>query len=179
VIVSFTGHRPDKLGGYNENNSIANGVKGALLKEILKLIQREGAKEFISGGALGVDTWAAEAVLEAKKTYPQTLLTIAKPFPSQDGKWLDESKVRFKKFCDAADRVVNVSGDPYSADKMQIRNEWMVNHSDVVVAIWDGSSGGTGNCVKYAKRQGKRLIVINPKDTLVSESPDGPQMNLL
>jgi uncharacterized phage-like protein YoqJ len=179
MIVAFTGHRPDKLGGYNENNSIANGVKKALLKEIKQLILYENAIEFISGGALGVDTWAAEAVLEARKPFPHIKLTIAKPFPSQDSKWPEESRIRFKKFCDLADRIVDVNNDPYSALKMQLRNEWMVDHADVVVAIWDGTEGGTRNCVRYAKRQGKRLIVINPKDTLRSDDGDGPQMNLL
>lgn len=166
--VCFTGHRPDKLGGYNENNSTANGIKKALADRIEQFIA-EGFSEFISGGALGIDTWAAEAVLEAKKSHPHVRLTIAKPFPSQDTKWFEESKVRFKAFCDASDRVVDVSPDPYTVQKMQVRNEWMVDNADVVLAVWDGSSGGTGNCVRYAKKRSKRIVVIDPNTLKIEE----------
>jgi len=46
---------------------------------------------------------------------------------------------------------------------MQKRNEWMVDHSDYVIAVWDGSKGGTGNCVKYAIKQEKEILQLNPK----------------
>lgn len=35
---------------------------------------------------------------------------------------------------------------------------WMVEYSDAVLALWDGTTGGTGNCVEYARRVNKRLI---------------------
>jgi uncharacterized phage-like protein YoqJ len=47
---------------------------------------------------------------------------------------------------------------------MQKRNEYMVDNSDIVIAVWDGSKGGTYNCVKYAEKLGKKIIVINPKE---------------
>jgi len=158
----FTGHRPDKLpGGYKENTVGCVELKKALFQEVERLAS-DGYTEFISGGALGVDTWAAEAVLEVKKTHPLIKLTIARPFPSQDSKWPQESKYRFKAFCDAADKVVDVSPEPYAVWKMQIRNQYMVDNSDLVLAIYDGSKGGTGNCVEYAKSKQKQIIIIDP-----------------
>jgi uncharacterized phage-like protein YoqJ len=41
------------------------------------------------------------------------------------------------------------------AEAMQLRNIWMVDHADEVWAFWDGSKGGTANCVKYAERVNK------------------------
>lgn len=161
ISVCFTGHRPDKLGGYNESNPTAKYVKSALAKHIKQLVE-QGHQEFISGGALGIDTWAAEIVLEFKKAQPYIRLIIAKPFPSQDKVWPEESKIRFRKMCDEADEVVDVSPDPYDAKKMMDRNKWMVDRADVVVAVWDGSSGGTGNCVTYAKKKAKNIILIDP-----------------
>lgn len=52
----------------------------------------------------------------------------------------------------------------YNPYKLQIRNEYMVDNADVVIAVWDGSKGGTCNCVNYAKKIGKNIIQINPKD---------------
>ncbi|WP_188052008.1 hypothetical protein [Azospirillum sp. Sh1] len=46
---------------------------------------------------------------------------------------------------------------------MNTRNEWMVDHSDRLLALWDGSQGGTANCVRYARGLGR------PIDNLWSE----------
>jgi uncharacterized phage-like protein YoqJ len=40
----------------------------------------------------------------------------------------------------------------YHPDKLQKRNIWMVDRSTAVLALWDGSKGGTANCVKYAEK---------------------------
>ena len=46
---------------------------------------------------------------------------------------------------------------------MNIRNEWMVDRCDTLIAVWDESpTGGTTNCVGYAKQQGKKIITIKP-----------------
>ena len=45
---------------------------------------------------------------------------------------------------------------------MQKRNEYMVDLADRVIAVWDGSKGGTANCVKYAEKVGKEIIRIEP-----------------
>lgn len=158
--VCFTGHRPNKW-GYNENTPIIQSIKIKLASEIKNLIL-EGYTTFISGGALGVDQWAAEIVLMAKKRRTELKLIIVRPFPSQDAIWNNESKNRFKGILEASDEVIDVSPDPYEASKMQIRNVYMVDKSSVVIAVWDGSHGGTGNCVKYAYKKLKKIIVISP-----------------
>ena len=45
---------------------------------------------------------------------------------------------------------------------MQKRNEYMVDLADKVIAVWNGSTGGTYNCVKYAEKCGKEIIRIVP-----------------
>jgi len=159
--VCFTGHRPDKLGGYDENNPLAKFVRSRLEKHVLELIGK-GFTRFISGGAIGVDTWAAEIVLRLREEH-DLHLTIARPFPSQAGKWNEQTRERFEALCAKADHVVDVSPDPYAAWKMQKRNEWMVDHSHLVLAVWDKTPGGTANCVNYAKKKNKPVAVITPK----------------
>jgi hypothetical protein len=36
----------------------------------------------------------------------------------------------------------------------------MVDHADMVIALWDGTSGGTANCVNYAKAQHKQIVNV-------------------
>lgn len=153
----FTGHRPDKLGGYNENNPIATWVK-AQLKEAISQAVLLGYDTFISGGAQATDQWAAEIVLEKGLR-----LIVARPFPSQKIKWPAAAQARFQKICDRAETVIDVSPDPYEVWKMQIRNEWMVDRALLGIAVWDGSAGGTRNCLMYAQRKRRRLCLINPR----------------
>lgn len=159
--VSFTGHRPDKLGGFDDNNPTALKVKDALKKEIVNCINK-GFNSFISGGAMGVDQWAAEVIIELKKTHKIKLI-IAKPFPSQDKVWKQETKEKFKKMCLEADEVVNVSDDPYAAWKMMARNKYMIDHSSLIIAVYNGDpTGGTAQTVKQAQKIGKQILIIDP-----------------
>jgi hypothetical protein len=38
----------------------------------------------------------------------------------------------------------------------------MVDRCDIVIAAWDGSRGGTGHCVEYARHKKKEIIVLTP-----------------
>ena len=53
-------------------------------------------------------------------------------------------------------KTVKVVADHYEADVMQKRNEYMVDHSDIVLAVWNGKKSGTENCIKYAEKMGKK-----------------------
>ena len=48
----------------------------------------------------------------------------------------------------------------------RITNEWMIDNSAVVISVWDGTSGGTANCVKYAKKQKTKIWRITPDDLM-------------
>ena len=60
------------------------------------------------------------------------------------------------------DSIVAVNGDPYASWKIQKRNEWMVDNSDAVITVWNGSLGGTTNTVNYARNLGESILVIGP-----------------
>lgn len=51
--------------------------------------------------------------------------------------------------------------DAFSYGAYQRRNEWMVNHSDRVIAVYSGEAGGTRNTIDYAKKQGVSLVMID------------------
>lgn len=154
MIVAFTGHRPDKLGGYTLPNPIYNNV----CRQIEAQLRELKPEKIISGMALGVDQWAAYIAFKNKIPF-----VAAVPFKDQDSVWFQESKLAYAKLLAKAVEVVIVSEGGYSAHKLQIRNEWMVDHCDKLIAIWDGTPGGTCNCIKYAKSKNKDIIFINPK----------------
>lgn len=157
----FTGHR--KIGGeyYNRMNPSADWM---LLKDHLtlivgSLIVDHKVDHFISGLAIGVDMLGAECVALCKAFGPDVKLTGAMPFPSQRKSWPKPTRNHWHDICSLCNEVVSISADPYHPSKMQIRNEWMVDHSNYVIAIWDGrKKGGTWNCIKYAQSEGKPVL---------------------
>lgn len=155
MIVAFTGHRPDKLGGYKLPNPTYSYVCQRIEQALLEL----KPDTVISGMALGVDQWAAN--IAHKLGIP---FIAAVPFIGQEKMWPAASQSIYNKLIKLASEVVIVSPGGYSAAKMQFRNEWMVDRSNQVIAIWDGTNGGTGNCVAYATDIGRQIYRINPLD---------------
>ena len=158
MVICVTGHRPNKLYGYDLNDP--NWTK---LKDKLKeLLIENNCSEAISGMALGVDTIFALAVLELKNEGHNIKLHCAIPCRNHSKMWRMESVIIYNEILKQADTVKLVSDEEYRPWHMQRRNVYMVGLSDKVIAVWDGSSGGTGNCVKYAEKENKEIIRINP-----------------
>jgi uncharacterized phage-like protein YoqJ len=154
MIVSFSGHRPNKLGGWILPNPTYNHI----CKEIQRILLELNPTKVISGMALGIDQWAA--FICVKNGIP---FTAAIPFEGQESAWPLKSRATYKALLNkAADKVI-VSPGSYSAQKMQIRNEYMVNNSDILIAVYNGDKvGGTANCVRYAESLNKKIIYIDP-----------------
>lgn len=116
--------------------------------------------------AQGVDQWAAEVCTRMGIPW-----CAAIPFEGQDSVWTAESQAYYRSLLKLATSTCVVSAGGYAGWKMQIRNQWMVDRCDILVAVWDGSAGGTSNCVRYAEKVGRKIHRINPKELLVSRQP--------
>lgn len=172
--LMVTGHRTGpKLGGY-DNYKAHNLIRVKLFGFIMAAYNK-GYMNFISGGATGIDQFFAIGVLKLKEINPEVHLTIAKPFPSQANRWPSHVQNQFLDICQRADLVVDVNPDPYAPWKMQTRNVWMVDKSNRVLAVWNGSQGGTRNCVDYALQQGKPVVHWNPNLPVESATILSPQ----
>lgn len=185
MIVAVTGHRPHKLGGYGPS-AVQDRVRAAI-EDFFESVGthtcecggtsyiasasgvcptcreiRPGTvtytQEAISGMALGVDQWFAETCIVLGIPF-----TAAVPCDDQERLWPEESQRHYRELLAKAHHVRVVSPGPYAPWKMQARNEFMVNECDVLLAVWDGSSGGTANCVKYAEKVGKPVWRIDPR----------------
>lgn len=158
--ISFTGYRPEKLPFFGEDDPMCIDLKQRLSEQIEKLIN-DGADEFYTGMALGVDTWAAQAVLEHKKSHPEIKLIAVVPCPEQASKWSAPDKARYKTILGQCDKILTISPN-YTRDCMLKRNRVLVELCDMLVAVYDGQKGGTGYTVNFAKSSGKNIILIPP-----------------
>lgn len=155
MIICATGHRPHKLG--KEYN--LKGPYSKYIYESMKdFIKQHQPYRLISGMALGVDQLWAIAGIRLKRK-----VIAAVPFAGQELAWPKKSQTLYRTIL-RNDFVIKevISKGKYSVRKMQIRNEWMVDKSDLVFAVWDGSNGGTKNCIDYAKSINKEVFVLDP-----------------
>lgn len=142
MIIAATGHRPDKLGGYGYK------TEQKLLSLALVYLEEQRPEKVITGMALGWDTAVAMAA------YCLNIPFIAAvPFAGQELRWEPNHQKRYHEILANACEVVTVSQGGYSSLAMEIRNRWMVDRADKVMALWDGSGGGTGSCIRYANRR--------------------------
>lgn len=148
----FTGHRPEKLG-------LPEGKIKAALKKEIRTAALEGYTVFISGMARGVDLWAAELVLELRESGEPLRLICALPFPDFGARWERDWRDRHRRVLERADLVRAVC-PKYSRDCFQLRNQWMVDHAARVIAVYNGTGGGTRNTLNYALAHGGPVIKI-------------------
>lgn len=104
-----------------------------------------GGLQIISGMALGWDQAIAVGCVRLGIPF-----IAAVPFEGQESMWPIHSRKMYEALLKAARSVKYVCDPGYSVEKMQIRNEWMVDNCDSILALWNGAPGGTENCVKYA-----------------------------
>lgn len=148
-ICCFTGHRDLPY-----NTADLQKKLDCLLEELVA----NGYGHFISGGAIGFDTLAAQSVLRLKEKHPEVQLHMALPCPDQDKYWSYEKRREYHSVLEQADSTRYVC-PTYTKYCMLQRNRIMVENSSLVIAYYNGKgTGGTAMTVKYAQQKGIKTI---------------------
>ncbi len=148
----FTGHRPEKL-------ALSESEIKPLLEKTIDTAIENGFTTFITGMAPGVDIWAAEIVLKKKKHNEALRLICAVPHPGFEKRKSKYDEECYKNIIDNAD-YMQIICNHYFRACYQKRNEFMVDHSNLVIAVWNGKKSGTKNTIDYANRHGIKVINV-------------------
>lgn len=141
--MAATGHRPNKLGGYGPRAE--NAVEEFATFYLADIKPRW----VISGMALGWDTAIALACITLGIPF-----IAAIPFRGQERRWPDAAQLRYHRLLNASAEIRIVSPRA-SIESLSARNRWMVDNCEHVVALWNGTPGGTKNCIQYAEVLGR------------------------
>ena len=159
ISCCFTGHRPEKLPwGCDERDERCVKLKEELACH-LEGLYLAGLRHFICGMARGCDFYFAEAVLRLRQKYPDVTLEAALPCDSQSSAWPADERRRYDHLLAECDEVTFVA-HRYSPGCMQRRNRYMVDSSSVLLAVFNGTAGGTMQTILYAQRSGLKLITM-------------------
>ena len=148
----FTGHRPEKL------RRSERKIKKDIEIEIRRAVA-DGLNVFISGMARGADIWAAQLVLKLRDAGEDVRLICVCPYEGVESGWSVKWRRQYDAVLKVADYVKFICSG-YNPCCFQSRNEWMVNHSARVIAVFNDESGGTKHTLDYAAREGIPVVCI-------------------
>lgn len=142
--LAVTGHRPQRLGGYS--TAAAHRLTGFAAHVLVRM----DPESVGIGMALGWDTAVAVACLSLGIPYRAYV-----PGMWQADTWPEHSKAQWRSLLDHAVEIVICTPTlRYEPAAMHVRNMWLVDDHDEVLALWDGTpTGGTAGCVEYATRR--------------------------
>ena len=140
-ICAFTGHR-----------ELETNFKVELLKKEIENLILLGVNTFLTGMAIGFDLICAEVVLSLKEKYKNIKIVACIPFYNQEKSYTEKDKQRYVKILSLVDEKIILS-EKYFRGCLHVRNKFMADKADVMVAYLKKDVGGTAWTVKYFQKK--------------------------
>ena len=147
TTCSFTGHR-----------ELGKDFSKKILSKTIEDLIKSGVKTFYSGMAMGFDLECAETVVKLKKKYDVKLIACI-PFINQEKYYSESDKKRYAKLICQADEQVVLS-EHFSKNSYVIRNKYLVEKGDVLIAYLREEKSGTGMTVRFFRAAKKGKIIF-------------------
>lgn len=169
ISCCFSGHRPEKLPwGDNERDERCLALK-AQLRAALQKAYDEGYRHFICGMARGCDTYFCDEALRLRDRVQDITVEAAIPCLSQSDGWTEEQRQRYRDLLERCNYRTVVQ-EKYDPGCMHRRNRYMVDHSGFLLAVHDGTTGGTHYTIEYALRRQRDVLVLPVPERLDEET---------
>lgn len=165
--VALTGHRPQRLGLPDDETSDKwKYITGWLSQQIIKIAEvsliEDETVDLYCGMASGCDIAFGLVGTIFKEGLDCKLYCI---LPCKN---YNSSHKLYSLIKEHADEWVELSDEFYKGCD-NVRDQYMVDHCDVLLAIWDGNkSGGVWSTIRKAQKAGKKIIYC-PKEILERE----------
>ena len=156
----FTGHRPEKLPwGYDERDPRCLALKARLDRAVEEAWEK-GMRHFICGMAQGADFYFCEAALALRARRPGVTVEAAIPCEEQASRWPEADRERYFRMVEQCDYETMVQRH-YDRGCMLRRNRYMVDRSAMLIAVYDGTLGGTMYTLQYAMKRKLEIVILD------------------
>ena len=152
----FSGHRMKKMHFSKNVLKLAYSLLYQATREAIE----HGYYRFYTGMASGVDLWAAEIIIALRRSYPKLELHCVSPFPAFLNGSTGETHYQQMLVRSRADSVCFTSPH-YTKDCFCKRNQYMIDHSSLLLALVVDWNSGTGQTIHMAERAGISKVVID------------------
>ena len=167
-----TGYKPHELGIFDDKHPGVRFIKKALEKRLVALLD-DGLEWVITSGQLGIETCAAELVIDLKKEYTDLKYAIITPFTDQEKNWNDLKKEKYHSIITRADYHTSLTKRPYEAPWQFIeKDKFFMRNSDGMLIVYDEENDGSPKFVKksaekHAERSNYQVLTISADDLQV------------
>ena len=145
--VSLFGHR-------NLLNPLS--TEEHLEREAYKILKNHGYVNFLIGRTGEFDLMAALTIRRVMKTYSRINCSLILVLPYEN-KNIDLNRDSFLNLYDEIE-ICQYSADSHYKSAFQLRNQNMIDRSDLVLCCIEHETGGAYQTVMYAKQQECRII---------------------
>ncbi|MDE6088207.1 MAG: hypothetical protein K2G25_07465 [Oscillospiraceae bacterium] len=145
--VSLFGHR-------NMMNPLL--VEEQLENEVYRLLKSQKYVNFLIDRTGEFDFMAALAIHRVMKTYSRRNSSLILVLPYQNKSYASNKEILLKLYDEI--EVCRESSNAYYKLAFQLRNQNMIDRSELVLCCIEHHSGGAYQTVRYAEKQGKPII---------------------
>ncbi|MCX5233822.1 hypothetical protein OG824_01040 [Streptomyces prunicolor] len=121
---------------------------------------RVGDVEMLSSLAAGADQLCASLALDSGAT-----VTAVIPGTGYEAHFTDDmARTAYHRLLARCTERIDLPAEPTPEEAYDAAGRWIVDHCDLLVAVWDGrpsrGRGGTGDVVRHARRTGVEVTVL-------------------
>ena len=131
------------------------------LKKEIKTLIKGGCLRFFCGMAQGFDLLSAELILREKKRNKDVRLIACLPCENQEKYYPSIEKKRYQEILRQADEKICLA-EQYYRGCMHVRDRYMADQADALIAFLRKDKGGTAFTVEYFQKKypHKKLILL-------------------
>ena len=159
TTCSFTGHRPEKLPWRGDESDPRCLALKERLAAAVEDAYDKGMRHFLCGMARGADFYFCDAVLELRERRSGVTLEAVIPCEEQAARWSERERERWFSLVERCDGETMLQHH-YDKDCMLRRNRYLVDHSSMLIAVYDGMLGGTMYTLSYAMKRGLETVIL-------------------
>ena len=159
TTCSFTGHRPEKLPWRRDESDPRCLALKERLAAAVEDAYDKGMRHFLCGMARGADFYFCDAVLELRERRGGVTLEAVIPCEEQAARWSERERERWFSLVERCDGETMLQHH-YDKGCMLRRNRYLVDHSSMLIAVYDGMLGGTMYTLSYAMKRGLETVIL-------------------